>query len=121
MRHHRTYRRKHHSKTSRRHTRKGGRAPPAAAPAPLPRASMTLEAIRQQFEDFKNRHPIPKPIGRRRRPTGNELSNLKQLRDEADYVLYNSEMVGNQQKKNNAKSLGDEIEVYEDRIYAEYR
>jgi hypothetical protein len=120
MKYRKTHRRKHHCKRktarrhSRRHTRRGGRA------AAAPRASMTLEAIRQQFQAFKNKYQIPKPAGAAR-PSGDELSNLKQLRDEADYVSYNSEMVGNQQKKNNAKSLGDEIEVYEDRIYVEYR
>lgn len=120
MKHCRTHRRKHHSKRktsrrhSRRHTRKGGRAP-----RPL-RASMTLEAIRQQFQAFKNKYQIPKPAGAAR-PSGDEMSNLKQLRDEADYISYDAGIAGNQQKKNNAKSLGDEIEVYEDRVYTEYR
>ena len=120
MKHRRTHRRKHHSKRktarrhSRRHTRRGGHG------AASPRASMTLEAIGQQFQAFKNKYQIPKPAGAAR-PSGVELSNLKQLRDEADYVSYDAGIAGNQQKKNNAKSLGDEIEVYEDRVYAEYR
>ncbi len=119
MKHRATHRRKHHSKRktsrrhSRRHTRKGGRTGPA------PRASMTLEQIRQQFQAFKNKYQIPKPAGTAR-PSIDEMSNFKQLRDEADYVAYDAGLVGNQQKKNTAKALGDEIEEYEASIYAEY-
>ena len=122
MKHRKTHRRKHHSKRktsrhhSRRHIRNGGVAAPAVR---APRASMTMSQIRQQFQAFKNKYQFPKPAGAAR-PSIEEMSNLKQLRDEADYVSYNSGMVGNQQTKNNAKSLGDEIEEYEARIYAEY-
>ena len=128
MKHRRTHKRRHHSKRktsrhhSRRHIRKGGRGPAAttASPSHSPRASLALETIREHYADFKNRYPIPKPAGHRK-PTVDELSHLKQLRDEADYVSYDAGIVGNQQKKNTAKALGDEIEVYENSVYAEYR
>jgi hypothetical protein len=81
---------------------------------------MSMPQIRQQFQAFKNKYQIPKPAGAAR-PSGDELSNLKQLRDEADYVAFDAERERNTQTKNAAKALGDEIEVYEDRIYAEYR